>query len=386
MLKYVPLVLSAFRRNPVRNILTVITIAIAFSLFGVLKGFTLSFDSLIDNAPDTELFMYNRTMANGHFSLPVAHAKAVATIEGVNEVTYLDFFGGYYQDPQNMISAAAMNDGTYLRKAPDFVEISDEHIDAFEALRTGAIVGQYQLDEYGWTIGDRIPIAGGIPRRDGSTTWEFDIVGVWNATLEEIEERQMFVHYDYLNESRTTNTDTVGSIYIYADPTRSDVEMAEAIDSYFINSAAPTRTMSQRQQQKNRIERMGSVYLFVNVIVGIALAIVLLSVAGTLSQSIRERLPEFAVLSSMGFSTSAITGMAVAESLLICLVGAGVGLTAGFFLAPIIYQFMNQFPGPLPVSVFAWGFLIATTIGLLATVLPIQHLHRNNTVDTLAGR
>ena len=307
-------------------------------------------------------------------------------MDGVKEVAYFDGMGGYYQSPQNGASVMAFNNLAFLRNAPEFYTVSPEHLLAFEKLRTGAIVGRFQIDEYGWQIGDRIPITGGIPRLDGSTTWDIDIVGVWDGPADEFEERQIFIHYDYLNEGKMGDRDRVFNIFIYIDATTSDVEVGEQIDSFFLNSTAPTRTVSQRQLEQNRVERMGSVSLFINTIVGIALVIVLFSVAGTMSQSIRERLPEFAVLSSMGFPTQHIAWMAIAEAILICLLGAGIGLGTGYLLAPYVYQIMGQFPGPLPWALFAWGFAMAAGLAILASVFPIHHLHRSSTVDTLAGR
>lgn len=385
MFKYFPLVTSSLLRKPMRSLLTVLTIAVAFVLFAMLKGFTLGFAALIETVPDTRLGVSNRTMSQGLNGMPFAIVKVIEQIEGVSAVVYFDFLPAYYQEPTQFAGALAIDVENFFDAFGEYI-VDEEDLMAFKKLRTGALVGKDLAEEYGWKIGDRIPlISQATPQRNGSTTWNIDVVGFWK-TEEDFPARQTFIHYKFLDDGRTTRNGMVNGLFALVDNPVEAGEVAKRIDETFINSSTPTRTMSQRDSARTSLQRIGDVEFFVNAIVGSALLTILVVSGGTMMRSVRERIPEFAVLKSFGYGTGLITGLVVAESVTICFLGAVLGLTIGYLGATTAFEFMNFMVVELPLSVLAYGLLVAVLMALAAVIFPVLHLWRSSVVDALSGR
>ena len=361
------------------------TIAVAFVLFGLMEGFVLGFESMVEEMPADRLSIQNRTLSQGVDGLPYAMTQQIKQVEGVATVTYFHFLSAYYKDPQQSTGTIAIDPETFFQVWPEYFT-TPETIQALKDTRVGLIAGRHLAEEHDWKVGDQIPlISEGMPMSDGSTTWVFEVVGFWD-TEQGFEARQLIIRYDYLNETRTTSKDRVAGIHVLVDDHDRAGEITKEIDDYYINSGTPTRTMSQREMLRTQLTRIGDVSFFVNAIVGSALFTILFVTGGTLMQSIRERIPEFAVLRSFGYPMTVLAGLAVCESVLICVVGALIGLGIAFGTSSFAFQLLQFMTISLPWTLVGYGLVVAVTMGVAGAVLPVIRLARSSVVDALAGR
>jgi putative ABC transport system permease protein len=106
----------------------------------------------------------------------------------------------------------------------------------------------------------------------------------------------------------------------------------------------------------------------------------------TMMQSVRDRIPELGVLKAMGFGVHAIVALVVAESLLLCLVAATLGLGLAVLLFPVVFGGLGIPLAVSPVQVIGGGIAIAAVLGVLVSLLPARRAMRSSIVDALAGR
>ncbi|MCE3254123.1 MAG: hypothetical protein K0Q67_3143 [Cellvibrio sp.] len=83
---YLQFLLSNLGRKKARTILTVLSIMIAFLLFGEIAG-------------EDRLVSINKISLIQ--PLPEAYLPKVQALDGVDKATSANWFGGYYQDPKN---------------------------------------------------------------------------------------------------------------------------------------------------------------------------------------------------------------------------------------------------------------------------------------------
>ena len=154
-MKYLPLIWSGLWRKRVRTILTLISVTVAFTLYGIADGVTAAFDHAIDRLTDATAL---RTMSRINITaeLPLAYRARIESVPGVREVGVVNFFAGYWQDPRHGINSAAI-DVSHLHAMGDFI-VADEQLEAMQRTRTGAIIGPKLANEYGWKIGDRVSL------------------------------------------------------------------------------------------------------------------------------------------------------------------------------------------------------------------------------------
>jgi putative ABC transport system permease protein len=168
-MKYLPLIWAGLWRKRARTVLTLLCVVVAFALFGLLHGFSAALDGIVDAMSDTRLRIMSRV--NITQPLPLAHRARIETVPGVDEVSYYNFFAGYYQDRRNSIQVGAIDVETFNAIYPD-IKIEPRYVDAMLRTRNGALVGEDLAAEQGWKIGDRIPLGSAVwTRKDGAESW-----------------------------------------------------------------------------------------------------------------------------------------------------------------------------------------------------------------------
>src|SRR5262245_63821259 len=196
-------------RKKLRAILMIVSILVAFLIFGVLAAFYRAFTAGEEVAADDRLVVVNRI--NFTQPLPIAYFNRVRAVEGVRQVAHLNWFGGYYQDPKNFLIALAVQPETYLEVYGNDIDMSAEERQAFIRERTGALVGETMARKWGFKVGDRIPVNSNIfSQRNGSRTWDMTIVGILKAKRPEIDTNFMVFQYAYFDETRSFGKDTIG--------------------------------------------------------------------------------------------------------------------------------------------------------------------------------
>jgi len=383
-MKYFPLVWAGLWRKRVRTILTLFSVAAAFLLFGILHGVTATFDDIIDQIGEERL----RTMSRVNIlePMPLAHLPRIESVAGVQKVAYYSIFFGYYQEPANDIGIGAISVERFFAAFPEVV-IPEDQLATMLRTRTGAVIGKDLAEEYGWKIGDRVPLRSQRDtREDGLEDWTFEIVGIYEFEDTAFPSEEFWINYDYFDEARTFGNGTVNFYFEVIDDPNRAAAISEEVDALFVNSPNQTQTQSEKEWVRAQINQIGDVEFFVNSIIFAVLFTLLFLTGNTMMQSIRERIPELAVLKTYGYGDGTIMALVCAEALLLCVVAALVGLAAAGTVLPSIFASMGAPALPTPPAIIATGFGIAVLVALLSAAPPVWRVRRLNVVDALAGR
>lgn len=383
MLKFFPLVWATLWRKRTRTILTLLSVVVAFLLFGLLEAVNVAF-STGANYGDS-----HRLVVAGKYSfteiLPLAYLQRIRSIPGVQDVTHASWFGGIYQTERNFFPQFAVDADTYLTVYDNF-KVDPVQKTAFLNTRTGALVGRSLAQRFGWKIGDKIPIQATIwPKVDGSNAWDFDIVGFIDPATEadKAQTEVMLFHYDYFNEARQFGKDYVGWYAVKVAPSAQPAVVAAAIDKEFANSPRETRTDSEKSFNQAFIKQMGDIELIISSILGAVFFTLLFLTGNTMMQSVRDRVPELAVLKTIGFSDPAVLTLVLAESLMLCLLAALIGLGLADLIMPTLAARM---PGlRMSPEVILGGCGIAVLLAVVVGILPALRAMRLDIVNALAG-
>jgi len=384
--KYLPLLLAALLRRKTRTALTVLSVAAAFTLFGMLDAVRVAF-----NAPQS-VSGIDRLVVASRFSiiqpLPFGDLARIEKVPGVKAVAYANWFGGVYQDPKNFFPNIAVSLPSYLDIYPDIV-LPEAQRQAFLSTRTGAVVGESLARRFGWNLGDRIPLQATIfPRKNAGNLWTFDLVGIYRAAQPELRgiEQQLLFRHDYFDEGRQFGQGTVGWYIVKVnDPADAD-RVAQRIDRLFANSADETKTQSEREFQLSFAKQIGDIGLIVTAIMGAVFFTLLLLTGNTMAQSIRERIPELAVLKTVGFSNRAVLLLVLGESVVLLALGGVCGLLLARLGLPLISAASSgRLDLVMPAQSWLLGLCLMLLIGIVVGLPPALRAMRLRIVDALAG-
>jgi putative ABC transport system permease protein len=382
-MKYLVLVWAGLWRKRVRTILTMLSVTVAFLLFGLLQGINQGMNHVFQSLNVERLYVQSRlSMSDG---LPLSFLKQIQAVPGVRTVTHWSYFGGYYQDVQNSLPVFAVDASTQFAVYPK-INIPGDQIAAMKHTRTGAIISREIAARYGWKIGDRIPLQTSIwTRKDGTDTYPVDVVGIMDiAAYDAGSFPAFYINYDYFDEARAFGNGTVAYYVLGVDEPRRGPEIAAAIDAKFANSGNETLTQTEQVFAQSQIKQVGDINLIANSIVGAALFTLLFLTGNTMMQSVRERIPELAVLKTLGFSDGKVLALILAEAVFLCVAAALVGLglaRAAFLMMGALFGALS--PGAL---VLGTGMGIAILLAALSGLPPAYRSTRINIVDALAGR
>jgi len=381
--KYIVLVWAGLWRKRVRTILTMLSIVVAFLLFGLLQGINQGMNHVFQRLNVDRLYIQSRiSMSDG---LPIAYLDKIKSVPGVRAVTHWSYFGGFYRNAQNILPVFAVDAATQFAVYPK-IKISGDQIAAMQRTRTGAVIGTEIAAKYGWKIGDRIPLRTSIwTKKDGTDTYPVDIVGIMDISAYNAGSFPAFyINYSYLDEARAFGNGS--ALYFIAsieDPRRGP-EIAAAIDALFANSSDETTTQTEQVFAQSQIKQIGDINLIANSIVGAALFTLLFLTGNTMMQSVRERIPELAVLKTLGFSDNTVLTLIFMEAAFLCVVAGVIGLG----LAQLAFVFMRSLFGAFspPALVLEMGLAIAIVLAAVSGLPPAWRSMRINIVDALAGR
>jgi putative ABC transport system permease protein len=383
-MKYLPLVWAGLGRKRVRTILTLLSVTVAFVLFGALHGVTAGTEEIIKQMSDTRLRIQSRV--NISEALPLAHLARIERVPGVLGVGFYNFFAGYYQEPRNSISSGAVDIDRLSAMFPELV-VSKEALDAMAHTRNGALIGRDLAEQRGWKVGDHIPLRSRVwTRKDGADEWQLEIVGIYGFGESKIPSNELWMNYAYFDEARAMGNGTVTLYFARIADAKSAASVAERIDALFANSQYETQTQNERDWVRSRIAETGNIGFFINAIIAAVMFTLLFLTGNTMMQSVRERIPELAVLKTYGFSNAAIMTLVVAESLLLCLLAAALGLGIAELVTPAVFRFIGAGGISLPLNVVGTGLALAAAAALVSALPPAWRAQRISIVDALAGR
>ena len=384
-MKFFPLVWAGLWRKRVRTALAMISVAIAFWLYGTLDGVTAAFDDAL-TAMTSDVRLRTQSKQNVRAGLPLAYRPRIEAVPGVRDVGFVTFVGGLYQESVDFIEVSAID--IERVDAGGSFDVDPAYVEAMRRLRTGAVIGPELVRRYGWRIGDRVTVRSPMwAKVDGSNDWTFDIVGIYGIPEGAFPaDGNFWINYDYFDAERAFAKGTVTFYTLRVNDADRAAEIAAEIDALFANSADETLTQSERDFFGAQIERVGNIGFIVNSIIGAVLFALLFVTGNTMMQSIRERIPELAVLKTYGFSNLAVNLLVFAESALLCVTAAIVGLVTAALLFPTMFDAMGVAPIPMEKGVLVSGVAIALAMAAVSAWLPTWRAQRLNIVDALAGR
>jgi putative ABC transport system permease protein len=382
-MKFLPIVWRNLLRRKIRTIFTVLSIFIAFLLFGVLMALRAAFSMGIELAGADRLMVLNKISII--MPLPESYGERVRMIDGVKDVTHANWFGGYYRETKNAFANMAVEPESWLRMYPEF-NLPEDQKKAWLTDRTGAIVGFDTAKRFGWKVGDRIPLEATIFRRSDNRAWEFTIDGIYDSPVKGTDKTQLFFHYDYLSEV-LRNVGLSGQVGWYvlkvANPDRSP-EIAKKIDTMFSNSPAETKTDSEKAFVAGFANQVGNIGLITQLVAAAAILMILLITANTMAQSIRERTGEIAVLKTLGYGDGRVLSMVLLESCFIAFVGGATGLAVAWGLISMgdpTGGFLPRFY--FPIRDLILGVALVFALGVVAGAFPAWQAGRLRIVEAL---
>jgi putative ABC transport system permease protein len=377
---------NLFRRK-LRAALMIVSILIAFMIFGVLAGFYRAFTAGEDRAAADRLITVNKI--NFTQPMPIAYFNRVRAVDGVRQVTHANWFGGYYQDPKNFLMTLAIEPATYFDMYRSELDIPPEQLQAFISDRISAVIGESMARKWGWKVGDRVPVASNIftQRSNGSHTWDFTIAGIVKGKAEQVSTDFLLFQYAYFDETRTFGKDTIGWLILQTNSPENNDRVAKTIDAMFANSTAETSTDTEKAFGKAFAAQFGNIALIVFLVVGAAFVTILMIVGNTMALSIRERTREIGVLKTLGFSGPRILRMVLGESVLLALLGGLPGLAIAALITIALRASLANIAPAFAVSpvIALEGIALMIALGLFTGVIPALNAMRLK-IATALGR
>ncbi len=378
-------VLANLFRKKIRTSLTLLSIITAFLLFGLLQSVNVLFNAGADFLGTARLITQARVSFTQ--SLPMRMRAEIENVPGVEAVTQSQWFGGVWQGKDQLV-ALAVDPLRFHAVYPEW-DLPEAQWKQFAETRTAMVAGRKLADQYGWKVGQKVPISSNIfPQKNGSKDWVFDLVGIVDGKDEQWKRQatQVWINHGYFDEENQFGSGSGGIYLIKLKDPEAAAKVARIIDAKFENSPDETKTQNEKDWNLGFAKQFGDIGLIVRWILFAVFFTLLMVVGNTMAQTMRERVPEMAVLKTLGFSDGTVLGFVLAETVALCaiggLIGLGLATVAGWFIA------QSGIPIPLRVEWRVWtaGIIAILLLSVAVGLLPALRAKRLKIVDALAGR
>ncbi len=385
-MKYFSLVWAQLFRSRTRTLLTLLSVVAAFLLFGMLDSVRVAFNSGGSVEGANRLVTASRLSITQ--SLPIRLETQIRQVDGVRDVAYGMWFGGIYQDPKNFFPNFSVSPNYFdvYRE----LQIDPAQLEDWKQTRTGAIVGETLANQFGWKIGDTIPLQATIFPRGGSNDWPLELKGIFRSkdrAQASNEERQLMMNWKYFDESNDYIKNQVSWYTITLDNPDHASRVAQAIDAISANSDHETKTQTESAFQQAFVKQFADIGMIVTSIMGAVFFTLLLLTGNTMAQAVRERIPELATLKTLGFKDRTVLTLVMVESVLLIGLGGLIGMgLAALVLPAIAPKSLGMLPPHVPTPTWLMGIGLIVVIGVVVGLLPALRAKRLKIVDALAGR
>lgn len=386
-MKYLPLVWAAVMRKPVRAVLTLLSVMIAFTLFGLTIGMNATFDEVEKNARADRVWTNLRFAGDG-LGLPLAVSRQIAAIPGVSQVSYWSVLFGYHQVPRNR-TFVLMADENFPKVFAEW-PITPGQWDELHKVRNGILVSQAMAQLWHLKPGDDYTIAAPtIKRADGSTAWTMHVLGIV-GDVAYMNPGYMVGNYDYFNKARlAAQQDHVQNVFTQTANPDGSSAIAQTIDQHFASSAVPTQSTTEKAAFD--VNNVGIDIAAVDRDIALAGMFMVLFLTGNgIAQSVRERFAEFATLKTIGFTDNGVMALVFLEAALPCVLGAVMGVGFAAWVSHLLPRLLPPGDGvPLPRvndTVVIWAAISAAFVALASSMLPALRLKQMDIATALSGR
>jgi putative ABC transport system permease protein len=380
--KYLPLVWAALARRKLRTVLTLLSVTAAFTLFGVMMGTEAAFQQMVDVINRTVVVAFPRFANNLNDTM----GQQIAAMPNVAAVSPGGNVFGYYRDPKFQAGLMMVGDQAGWPNLP----LSHAQWAQWRARPDGAFLSRVTAAQWGLKKGDIFSIVdNNTARADGGHAWRFQVLDVLDDTPYWPGGFSLG-SYQYYKMSRPAADQAKAGWFqaVVKNPAAAE-DTAIAIDTRFANSTIPTSSISERMMRSSGGAFFVNVATVTRRVAAVGLFMILLLCAHGMAQSVRERLGEFAVLKTIGYSDTGVIGLVFAEALAPAILGAGLGLGLAALLAGRIPKLLPSLNLPDPYlspAVFAEAVLAVVVLAFLSVILPALRLKRLDVAAILAGR
>ncbi len=372
---------NAFRHK-LRTALTVVGIVVAITAFGLLRTIVDAWYAGANASSSARLI--TRSSVSLVFALPLTYAQKIRQVPGVQSVSWANWFGGVYISERNFFAQFAIDPTTYLDMYPEFI-LSPAERKAFVTDRKGAIVGRKLAEQFGWQIGDVIPLRGTIY----TGTWNFTLRGIYDGADQGVDRSTMYFHWELLNETikklYPRRGDQTGVFIVQLRDPAEAATVSAAIDAMFRNSLAETLTETEKAFQLSFVAMTEAILLAIEAVSFVVIVIIMAVMANTMAMTARERGSEYATLKALGFSSGFVARLILAESIAIALAG---GLLAIALTVPLAGAFAERMGTLFPIFFVSEATMLlqagaALAVGIVAAAIPAWRMASVRIADGL---
>ena len=381
-MKFLGLVWSNLKRKKLRTALTVLSILVAFVLFGILCAIKEAFNAGVTLAGRDRLIVRHKVSIIQ--SLPQSYEQRIANVPGVDAVAGQSWFGGIYQDPKNFLATIPVDPAKFLDMYPEFI-LPEAQKQAWMKTRNGAIIGQSASDRFKWKIGDHVPLTSPIwGEPEGQSHWDFEITGIFTGAKKGTDTSSLYFRHDYFDEGRPRGKGEIGWFGVRIKNPDQAAEIARKIDEEFANSPYETKAEPEGAMAAGFAQQIGDIGTIMMAVLSAVFFTILLVAGNTMGQAVRERTEEIGVLKAMGFTNRLVLVLVLLESCVLALVGGLLGLGIAWALT------LRGSPVPAMLPIFyipgrdlAMGAGIVIVLGAIAGLLPALQAMRLRIAEAL---
>lgn len=326
---------NSFRKK-MRFGLTCLSIIVAFFLFTTLAGVNHALTASASSINQYRLITSHKISITR--SLPINYQQKIAALPRVEQVSYASWFGGFYQNEKNQIAVTAVEHKSYFELFDEY-QIPKQQLAQWKKTRTGIVVGEALAKQYGWNVGDKVPLSSSIwMNKNGSFSWEFVVSAIYQSNKQAGDNKKIFFQHAYFDKGRSYARNTISWLSTKITQQAEVEQVIKSIDDIFAHSNSSTRTTTEQVFVKEQAQQLVDMAMVINVVVIAVFFTLLLIVCNTMIQTVRERLNESAMMKALGFSSSSIITGIYLESLLLL----GLGAALGTLLASVLLVFVKQ--------------------------------------------
>lgn len=382
----VRLVLRNLTRRRLRLVLTMASLAVAVFVLILLRGLVVALEAGVAAASSERLIV--QSAVSLFVSLPQGYEDKIRQVEGVAEITEFQWFGGVYRERGGFFAQFGVDPEAFLAIYPE-VQIVEGSREEFLRNRESALVGVDLAKRYGWSVGDTVPLMGTIFQRTQGDPWLFRVAGLYESSRANVDQNTLYFHFEALDQAlrqgAAEGPEGAGVFVIRLASGADALRVMADVDALFEHGPQRVQTTTEAEFGQQFVSMIGDVPFFLGSLGSGILLAILLAALNTMLMAAREQTRDVGVLKSLGFSDLTVGGVLLAQSLLVCGVGGGLGVLLAKLGEPGVVSGLGaMFPGYTVSSETVWAAsALSVGMGLAAGLLPAWRAARTKVIDTL---
>lgn len=382
------LIRRSLLRHPVRTLLTIGSLAVALFLLCFLRALVTTLEAGVASANQQRLWV--QSAVSLFVDLPISYQAKIEGVEGVRRSCKFQWFGGYFRDRANFFAQFAVDPEVFLEMWPEARIVAGSK-EAFLADKRACLIGEALAREFGWKVGETVPITGVIFQKADGSAWEFQVAGIYAPEKATLDNRTLYFRWDYFErtmEDAAGEVPGVGVLVLETDADAKPTAVMAAVDGLFENGPQRVQTTTEREFQLQFVSMVGNVPRLVSFIGGGVLLAILLACVNTMLMQAREQLREIGVLKALGFSDGSAALLLLSQSMLLVGVGGGLGIALAYLSQPGIATMLgSMFPGyAIGPETYAAAIGVIVVLGLFAGAVPARTAERVKTTEAMRPR